>query len=73
MRINALKESAPGMRGITTPADAIAWIEKCKCGEATEKDMTLYNQLITISKNLGGRSTVIEVLKAMKDMDKSSM
>ena len=66
MRLDALKESAPGCRGITTAADAIAWIEKCECGEATEKELTLYNQLKTISKNLGGRSTVIEVLKAMK-------
>jgi hypothetical protein len=66
MRLTALKESAPGQRGITTTADAIAWIEKCESGEASEKDLTLYGQLKTISKNLGGRSTVIEVLKAMK-------
>lgn len=66
MRITDLKESAPGMRGITTTSDAIAWIEKCESGEASEKDLSLYVQLKTISKKLGGRSTVIEVLKAMK-------
>lgn len=66
MRLTSLKESAPGCRGITTAADAVAWIEKCECGEASEKELSLYNQLKTISKNLGGRSTVIEVLRAMK-------
>jgi hypothetical protein len=66
MRLTALQESAPGCRGVTTSTDAIAWIEKCECGEASEKELTLYNQLKTISKNLGGKSTVIEVLKAMK-------
>ena len=66
MRITALQESAPGCKGVTTSADAVAWIEKCECGEASEKDMSLYNQLKTIAKKLGGRTTVIEVLKAMK-------
>jgi len=66
MRLTALKESAPGQRGITTYADAIAWIEKCEKGEASEKDLSLYDQLKSISKKLGGRSTVIEVLRAMK-------
>lgn len=66
MRITALQESEPGCKGVTTSADAVAWIEKCECGEASEKDMILYNQLKTIAKKLGGRTTVIEVLKVMK-------
>lgn len=66
MRLTALKESAPGQRGITTAADARAWITKCEIGQADEKDISLYNTLRTIAKKLGGKSTVIEVLKVMK-------
>lgn len=65
MRISHLKESAPGKKGKTTAVDAVAWLEKCECGEATEKDLTLYGQLKNIAKKLGGKTTVIEVLKAM--------
>lgn len=65
MKLSELSESAPGFKGRTTSKDAIAWLEKCKCGDATDKDLSLYNQLKTISKKLGGRTTVIEVLKAM--------
>lgn len=65
MRIKDLFESAPGMKGKTTSFDAQIWISKCVNGEASEKDMSLYNQLQTISKNLGGKTTVIEVLKNM--------
>jgi len=63
MRIHDLTESAPGMKGRTTTFDAIEWIAKCKSGEASEKDISLYGQLKKISKKLGGRTTVIEVLK----------
>lgn len=62
---SSLSESAPGMRGKTTFNDAKAWISMCQNGEASEKDLSLYNQLLTISKKLGGRTTVIEVLRAM--------
>lgn len=65
MRLEDLKESAPGKRGKTTSKDAYEWLSKCQSGEADEKDMTLYKQLQNISKKLGGRTTVIEVLKAM--------
>lgn len=65
MRLHDLKESAPGLKGRTTPVDAIEWLERCKSGDASDKDLTLYNQLKAISKKLGGKTTVIEVLKAM--------
>ncbi len=65
MRLNQLKESAPGLKGKTTAVDAQEWLEKCKNGDATAKDLALYKQLQEISKKLGGRTTVIEVLKAM--------
>lgn len=65
MRIEDLKESAPGKKGKTTASDATVWLTKCQNGEATDKDLTLYNQLKEISKRLGGKTTVIEVLKAM--------
>jgi len=65
MRLKELKESAPGVKGRTTAVDAIDWLEKCKSGEASEKDLNLYSQLKSISKKLGGKTTVIEVLKAM--------
>jgi hypothetical protein len=60
-----LNESAPGKKGKTTATDAKAWLLRCQNGEASEKDMSLYGQLQSISKKLGGKTTVIEVLKAM--------
>ncbi len=65
MRLVNLKESAPGMKGKTTSIDAHEWLNKCKNGEASDKDLELFSQLQNISKNLGGKTTVIEVLKAM--------
>lgn len=65
MRLQDLFESAPGMKGKTTTVDAQIWLSQCVNGEASEKDMALYNQLQTISKKLGGKTTVIEVLKSM--------
>jgi len=65
MRLEDLKESAPMTKGKTTAKDAEAWIAKCKSGDASEKDLTLYGQLKTISRKLGGKTTVIEVLKKM--------
>ena len=35
MRLNQLKESAPGLKGKTTALDAQEWLEKCKNGDAT--------------------------------------
>ena len=73
MRLTALKESAPGQKGITTKSDALNWIARCESGDASDTDMqlygaikVLYNEVITISKQLGGKSTVFEVLSAMK-------
>jgi hypothetical protein len=65
MRLKQLIESAPGTRGKTTATDAKEWLYNCQNGMASEKDLTLYGQLQTIAKNLGGKTTVIEVLKAM--------
>jgi len=65
MRLEDLKESAPGFKGKTTSKDAKAWLSKCQSGEASEKDMSLYGQLQNIAKKLGGKTTVIEVLKVM--------
>ena len=65
MRLEDLKESAPGTKGKTTSKDALEWLSKCESGDASEKDLTLYGQLKSISKKLGGKTTVIEVLKAM--------
>lgn len=65
MRLIHLKESAPGNKGKTTASDAQSWIDLCQSGEATEKDLLLYKQLKDISKKLGGKTTVIEVLKHM--------
>ena len=66
MRLSDLFESAPGCKGKTTSEDARIWIEKCESGAASEKDLELFSQLKSIAKKLGGRTTVIEVLKAMK-------
>lgn len=65
MRLNDLKESLPGKKGRTTSIDAKKWLENCNCGQAGEKDMTMLGQLKKISKNLGGKTTVIEVLKLL--------
>ena len=72
MRLTALKESAPGQKGITTKADAEKWLEQCKNGEASANDMklygaltALYDELMTVSKQLGGKSTVMQVLSMM--------
>lgn len=65
MRLEDLKESAPGRKGITTAKDAEEWIERCKCGDASDKDLSLYSQLKSIARKLGGKTTVIEVLKKM--------
>lgn len=65
MRISDLFESAPGKKGRTTQEDVRIWLDRINSGEADEKDVTLFNQLKAISKKLGGKTTVIEVLKAM--------
>lgn len=65
MRLKHLKESAPRQKGKTTSTDAREWLSRCESGEASEKDLELYNQLKSISTKLGGKTTVIEVLKAM--------
>jgi hypothetical protein len=65
MRISDLKESAPGIKGKTTEEDAKKWVAMCQNGEASEKDIDLFKQLQLISKKLGGKTTVIEVLKLM--------
>lgn len=65
MKLEDLLESAPGKKGKTTTTDAKNWLELCQSGEASEKDMMLFKQLKDISKKLGGKTTVIEVLKYM--------
>ncbi len=65
MRLEDLLESAPGKKGKTTTNDAKNWIELCQNGNASEKDLLLFNQLKDISKKFGGKTTVIEVLKHM--------
>lgn len=65
MRLNKLFESAPGTKGKTTASDASSWLLSIEKGEASEKDIHLYNELKKISKSLGGKTTVIEILKLM--------
>ncbi|HIP33322.1 MAG TPA: hypothetical protein EYG89_00990 [Bacteroidia bacterium] len=65
MRLEYLKESAPRKRGKTTAKDVRIWLEKIHNGEATKNDIQLYNDLKAISRKLGGKTTVIEILKAI--------
>jgi len=79
MRIQDLQESLPGRSGPTRPEDAAAWVSNCRLriandetSTATDTDVELFNkihgihgQLMTIAKKLGGRTTVIEVLKLL--------
>ena len=65
MRLQDLKESLPGKKGKTTARDAHQWVEMCRSGHADEKDLSLLSQLQNISKKLGGKTTVIEVLKLL--------
>lgn len=59
MRLEHLKESAPGMKGKTTSSDARKFIEDPANSE-------FINELKRIAKKMGGETTVIEVLKALK-------
>lgn len=54
-----LNESAPGKKGKTTAKDAQAFIE-----DAANADFI--KELKNIAKKMGGTTTVIEVLKALK-------
>jgi len=65
MRLEHLKESAPRRRGKTTANDVRVWLDKIDNGEATESDIQLYDDLKKISRKLGGKTTVIEILKAI--------
>ena len=67
MRLDDLKESLPGKPGKTTKADAEAWVERCKNDfanlDAKDKELftklqKVYDQLMALSKELGGESTV---------------
>jgi len=65
MRISKLFESAPRKKGKTTANDVRVWLDKINNGEATEEDIQLYDDLKSISRKLGGKTTVIEILKAI--------
>lgn len=65
MRLEHLQESAPRKRGKTTANDVSQWLEKINNGEATESDIQLFDDLKKISRKLGGKTTVIEILKAI--------
>lgn len=58
MRLEHLKESAPGTKGKTTAADAKAFVSDAANAE-------FIGELKRIAKKMGGVTTVIEVLKAM--------
>lgn len=65
MRLEHLEESAPRKRGKTTANDVRIWLDKINNGEATENDIQLFDDLKSISRKLGGKTTVIEILKAI--------
>jgi len=65
MRLEKLLESAPRKKGKTTANDVRIWLDKINKGEATESDIELFDDLKSISRKLGGKTTVIEILKAI--------